>query len=204
MCNSRKVSSKHSASLSTSHLNSWNAKLAWMLCSLYSKGYCRPDHSHSSTSMSPPSTSSLAASSSVSPPSLSMSTTSRPRMPARSTSWNCHQHHQGHRSQESIKATELYLKGLEIEVDKPVESSEGNRRRGGRRMEEMESSEEDERAEGKYWNLQSALDLIVGVSSRFLPCSTLFSAFPFSSPIIRHSLGDGRTSIRSVTTSFNL
>jgi len=171
-----------------------------MIYSLYSKGYCRQDLSHSSSSISPPSTSSLAASSSVSPPSLSMSTTSRPRMPARSTSWNCHQQHQGHRSQESIKATELYLKGLEIELDKPVESNEGNRRRGRRRMEEMESSEEDERAEGKYWNLQSALDLIVGVSF-----STLFLPFLIEFPAEQASrfVGYGRTSIRSIATSFS-
>lgn len=150
--------------------------------------------------MSPPSTSSLAASSSVSPPSLSMSTTSRPRMPARSTSWNCHQQHQGHRSQESIKATELYLKGLEIELDKPLESNEGNKRRGRRRMQEMESSEEDERAEGKYWNLQSALDLIVGVS--FSLSLSLTCQVPQLNKL-QYFVGHGRTSIWSITTSFS-
>jgi len=81
-----------------------------------------------------------------------------------------------------------------------VESNEGNRRRGRRRMEEMESSEEDERAEGKYWNLQSALDLIVGVSF-----STLFLPFLIEFPAEQASrfVGYGRTSIRSIATSFS-
>ncbi|GAA5980911.1 hypothetical protein JCM5350_004763 [Sporobolomyces pararoseus] len=152
------------------------------LANLYSKGYCRQD-AHS-PSVSP--------SSSVSPPSAptTTSTNSRPRMPARSTSWNCHQHHQGHRSAESLKAAELYLKGLEIELEKPVQSLGGGYSgKRGRKVRDDLSSSEEERAESKYWTLQSALDLIVGLTDahRFgvLQPPSVFE--PSSSSIGSHS-----------------
>ncbi|GAA6009638.1 hypothetical protein JCM11491_001042 [Sporobolomyces phaffii] len=121
------------------------------LANLFSRGYCRAEQVNPTVSMSPPATGS--APSSVSPP------VARPRLPNRSTSWNCHHEHQGHRSAESLKAAELYLKGLEIELDKPVEPP-GRR---GRKVTD-ESSSEEERAEGRYWTLQHALDLIVGLT----------------------------------------
>jgi hypothetical protein len=87
-------------------------------------------------------------------------------MPNRSTSWNCHQNHAGHRSAESLKAAELYLKGLEIELEKPMQGKRGRRIKA-----EYVSSSEEERAEAKYWTLQSTLDLIVGVSLSMEPHS---------------------------------
>ncbi|GAA5952741.1 hypothetical protein JCM3765_002260 [Sporobolomyces pararoseus] len=152
------------------------------LANLYSKGYCRQD-THS-PSVSP--------SSSVSPPSAptTTSTTSRPRMPARSTSWNCHHQHQGHRSAESLKAAELYLKGLEIELEKPVQSAGGgNAGKRGRRVREELSSSEEERAEGRYWTLQSTLDLIVGLTDahRFGVLQPPSTSEPSASSVGSHS-----------------
>lgn len=92
---------------------------------------------------------------------------SRPRIPARSSSWNCHQ---GHRSPESVKAAELYLIGLEIELEKPLRPCPA--KRGRRVREESSTSSEDEPAESKHWTVQAVLDLIVGVS--FFPFRVFF------------------------------
>ncbi|GAA5886484.1 hypothetical protein JCM16303_001426 [Sporobolomyces ruberrimus] len=150
------------------------------LANLYSKGYCRQDQPTPSSSVSPPSVSS--------PPSTSY----RPRMPLRSTSWNCHTQHQGHRSQESVQAAGLYLRGLEIELEKPVQSA-GKR---GRRVGE-ESSSEDERTEGKHWMLQSALDLIVGLTDahRFGVLQPPASSFPSSPKLASSTSNDDRDSL---------
>ncbi|GAA5912610.1 zinc finger MYND domain-containing protein [Sporobolomyces salmoneus] len=131
------------------------------LANLYSKGY-----QHSSSSP-PPAVTTLGSpsnnSNSPPPPSVNVNG-NRPRMPHRSTSWKCHHHHSSHRSPESLKAAELYLRGLEIELEKPIRGSGGGG--GGKRGRKVkeESSSEEERAEGKYWSAQTTLDLIVGLT----------------------------------------
>ncbi|GAA5904027.1 hypothetical protein JCM5296_002511 [Sporobolomyces johnsonii] len=86
----------------------------------------------------------------------------RPPMPDRSSS--LHQalyQPSSQRSPDALRATELFIKGAEIELGKPVEDERVGQGRYGR---SYEDSEEYEGAEGKHWSLERALDLIVGIS----------------------------------------
>ncbi|GAA5939883.1 uncharacterized protein JCM15063_004335 [Sporobolomyces koalae] len=173
------------------------------LANLYSKGYCRRDPANASTSpVSPTGSMTMVTAAS---PSLSSSYNARPRMPVRSTSWNCQQQHRGHRSPDSLRATELYLRGLEFELDKPVEQHVSKRPRRAA----DESSSEEERAEGKYWNPQSALDLIIGVTDahRFgvlQPPSAMSSASADSDDTLWHRSSRASSRVLSHPTIANL
>ncbi|GAA6031843.1 hypothetical protein JCM8097_002016 [Rhodosporidiobolus ruineniae] len=95
----------------------------------------------------------------ISPPSTS-SRPVRPSLPPRQQS-NVYAHaaHAHNKSLGSLRAAELYLKGLEIELRKPVpeeapaiESGYGS------------AAEDEEGAEGRFFSRERALDLVVGVT----------------------------------------
>ncbi|GAA6064275.1 hypothetical protein JCM10212_000977 [Sporobolomyces blumeae] len=121
------------------------------LANLYAKGYC---------SQSPEAAAVSPLANSVSP--TSPPATNRPRFPERAPSWNCHHHHPAaHKSPEAIKAAALFVRGLEIELAKPVEAKAKSKRP---RRASLEDTTDEERAEGRYWDLQNALDLVVGIT----------------------------------------
>lgn len=68
--------------------------------------------------------------------------------------------------EDSIAAAKLFVKGLEFELAKPLEPIAASPRPS------MDDSDTEDGAEGRWFSLERALDLIVGVSSlRFFHCA---------------------------------
>ncbi|GAA5888592.1 hypothetical protein JCM6882_009009 [Rhodosporidiobolus microsporus] len=90
--------------------------------------------------------------------------TTRPTLPARQPSnVFAHAAHSHRKTDESLRATDLYLHGLEIELRKPVQEELV---RGEEVVESGYGSGSDEEygAEGRFFSLERALDLVVGVT----------------------------------------
>ncbi|GAA5843447.1 hypothetical protein JCM11251_001411 [Rhodosporidiobolus azoricus] len=89
----------------------------------------------------------------------------RPSLPARQSSNSiAHAAHSHRKSKESLRATDLYLRGLEIELKKPVQDE---LLKGEEVVESGYASGGDEdsySAEGRFFSLERALDLVVGVT----------------------------------------
>ncbi|GAA5930641.1 hypothetical protein JCM10213_000766 [Rhodosporidiobolus nylandii] len=86
----------------------------------------------------------------------------RPSLLPRQAS-NAYAHHgfSYRKTWESLRATELFIRGLEIELKKPVQGEGGE----GQVESEYESAGEEEYgAEGRWFALDRALDLVVGVT----------------------------------------
>lgn len=61
--------------------------------------------------------------------------------------------------EDSLAAAKLFIKGLEFELEKPVEASVE-----AVKIARYDESDAEDGAEGRFFNLERALDLIVGVS----------------------------------------
>ncbi|KDE08494.1 hypothetical protein MVLG_01274 [Microbotryum lychnidis-dioicae p1A1 Lamole] len=65
---------------------------------------------------------------------------------------------------DALAAAQLFLSGLEIELNKPVQPASGSK---VKRTTGTDSVSEDESAEGKYFSLERSLDLSVGLTDSY-------------------------------------
>ncbi|GAA5911230.1 hypothetical protein JCM6882_004069 [Rhodosporidiobolus microsporus] len=104
---------------------------------------------------------------SISPPASSAGAHPlRPAPPVRQDS-NVYAHaaHSHRKSAEMLRAAGLYLRGLELELAKPVKDQKGK----GRASDALDSgygegSDEEDGTEGRFFSLERALDLVVGLT----------------------------------------
>ncbi|SCV68227.1 BQ2448_348 [Microbotryum intermedium] len=89
---------------------------------------------------------------------------SRPQLSSRALSHTPPTSH----NPDALAAAQLFLSGLEIELNKPVQPASRSKASTSKtKVPENESLSEDESAEGKYFSLERSLDLSVGLTDSY-------------------------------------